>query len=378
MTQPEGYCAEGFEGVRDAFVQNFASGDEVGASACVVHDEKVVVDLWAGAANPQGDPWQQDTIVNVYSTTKTMAALCMLMLADRGMIAFDAPVARYWPEFAQNGKEGVLVQHVMSHSAGLSGFDSRVEIEELYDWDRICKKLAAQAPWWEPGTASGYHALTQGYLQGEILRRVDGRTLGTFFKDEVAAPLKIDFHIGLDARHDHRVGEMVPPQVQLDNDSGTGDAIAARTFRSFSLPGRAPETRAWRDAEIPAAGGFGNARAVARVHAALAAGGALGGVRLMSSETAEVARQRQTNGKDLVLGVWMLFGLGFGLMNPRIPFTPSPGAYYWGGWGGSITVVDPDTRTSIGYVMNKMGESTLGDKRSARIIDATYSALANL
>jgi len=374
--QPEGNCADRFEGVKDAFVQNFACGDEVGASVCVVHDEKVVVDLWAGAANPQGDPWQQDTIVNVYSTTKTMAAVCMLMLADRGMIAFDAPVARYWPEFAQNGKEGVLVQHVMSHSAGLSGFDSRVELEELYDWDRICNKLAAQAPWWEPGTASGYHALTQGYLQGEILRRVDGRTLGTFFKEEIADPLKIDFHIGLDTQHDHRVGEMVPPQVQLDDDSGTGKNIAARTFRSFSLTGREPQKRAWRAAEIPAAGGFGNARAVARVHAALAAGGALDGVRLMSSETTDLARQQQTNGKDLVLGVWMLFGLGFGLMNPRIPFTPSPGAYYWGGWGGSIAVVDPDTRTSIGYVMNKMGESTLGDKRSARLIDATYSALA--
>ncbi len=166
MTEPQGYCANGFEAVRDAFQENFATNGELGASACVVHDGQVVVDLWGGSSGPNGEPWQKDTIVNVYSTTKTMAAVCMLMLADRGLIEFDAPVARYWPEFAQNGKEGVLVRHVMSHSAGLAGFDSRVEIEELYNWDDICSRLARQAPWWEPGTASGYHAITQGYLQG--------------------------------------------------------------------------------------------------------------------------------------------------------------------------------------------------------------------
>ena len=200
MIEPQGYCADAFAGVREAFIANFAAYDELGASACVVHDGEVVVDLWGGSAGPSGEPWQKDTIVNVYSTTKTMAAVCMLMLADRGLIDFDAPVARYWPEFAQNGKEGVLVRHVMSHSAGLSGFDSRVAIEDLYNWDDICGRLARQAPWWEPGTASGYHAITQGYLQGEILRRVDGRSLGTFFREEVATPLNVDFHIGLDAQ----------------------------------------------------------------------------------------------------------------------------------------------------------------------------------
>ena len=375
MMELQGYCADAFAAVGEAFQENFATGEELGASACVVHDGQVVVDVWGGSAAPSGAPWQQDTIVNVYSTTKTMAAVCLLMLADRGLIEFDAPVARYWPEFAQNGKEGVLVRHVMSHSAGLAGFDSRVEIEELYDWDAICDRLARQAPWWEPGTASGYHAITQGYLQGEILRRVDGRSLGAFFRDEVATPLKVDFHIGLDARHDGRVGEMVPPATTMDQMPGDPDSVATRTFRSAALTGREPQTRAWRAAEIPAAGGIGNARAVARVHGALAAGGTLDGVRLMAPETVELARRRQTNGKDLVLGVWMLFGLGFGLMNPRIPFTPSPGAFYWGGWGGSIAVVDPDTRTSIAYVMNRMGESTLGDQRSARIIAATYHSL---
>ena len=313
MMELQGYCADEFAAVGEAFQENFATGEELGASACVVHDGKVVVDVWGGSAAPSGEPWQQDTIVNVYSTTKTMAAVCLLMLADRGLIEFDAPVARYWPEFAQNGKEGVLVRHVMSHSAGLAGFDSRVEIEELYDWDAICARLARQAPWWEPGTSSGYHAITQGYLQGEILRRVDGRSLGTFFRDEVAGPLKADFHIGLDARHDARVGEMVPPATTMDQMPGDPDSVATRTFRSAALTGREPQTRAWRAAEIPAAGGIGNARAVARVHGALAAGGALDGVRLMAPETVELARRRQTNGKDLVLGVWMLFGTGLWL-----------------------------------------------------------------
>ena len=375
MMESQGYCVDEFEAVRDAFQENFATGDELGASVCVVHDGKVVVDLWGGHSAPSGEPWQKDTIVNVYSTTKTMAAVCMLMLADRGLVDFDVPVARYWPEFAQNGKEGVLVRHVMSHSAGLAGFDSRVEIEELYNWDDICSRLARQAPWWEPGTASGYHAITQGYLQGEILRRVDGRSLGTFFHEEIATPLNVDFHIGLATQHDDRAGEMVPPMATMDQISDDPDSVATRTFRSAALTGREPQTRAWRAAEIPAAGGIGNARAVARVHGAIAAGGALDGVRLMAPETVAMARQQQTNGKDLVLGVWMLFGMGFGLMNPRNPFTPSPGAFYWGGWGGSIAVVDPDTRTSIAYVMNRMGESTLGDQRSAGIIQATYASL---
>ena len=375
MMEPQGYCADDFAAVREAFQENFATDGELGASACVVHDGEVVVDLWGGSSAPSGEPWQEDTIVNVYSTTKTMAAVCMLLLSDRSLIEFDAPVARYWPEFAQNGKEGVLVRHVMSHSAGLAGFDSRVEIEELYDWDGICGSLARQAPWWEPGTASGYHALTQGYLQGEILRRVDGRSLGTFFREEVATPLQVDFHIGLDGRHDGRVGEMVPPATTMDQIPGDPDSIATRTFRSAALTGREPQTRAWRAAEIPAAGGIGNARAVARVHGALAAGGALDGVRLMAPETVAMAGRQQTSGKDLVLGVWMLFGMGFGLMNPRRPLTPSPGAFYWGGWGGSLAVVDPDTRTAIAYVMNRMGESTLGDQRSARIIKATYASL---
>ena len=197
-----GRYESGFEPVRDAFAANFDAGLELGASVAVTHDGEPVVDLWAGDASPDGTPWAEDTIVNVYSTTKTMAAICVLVLVDRGDIDLSAPVAKYWPEFSQNGKENVLVSHVMSHSSGLSGFDPPIEkVEELYDWVGITERLAAQAPWWEPGTASGYHAVTQGYLQGEIVRRVTGCSIGTFFRDDIAGPLGADFHIGLDPAH---------------------------------------------------------------------------------------------------------------------------------------------------------------------------------
>ncbi len=199
MTQIHGTVAPGFESVRDTFAANFAKGLESGASVAVTQNGVFVADLWAGDADPDGQPWQQDTLVNVYSTTKTMTAMSVLILADRGLIDLTAPVARYWPEFGQNGKQQITVSQVMSHSAGLAGFSPALEsIEQLYDWDGICSRLAAMAPWWEPGSVSGYHALTQGYLQGEIVRRVDGRSIGRFFREEIAQPLGADFHIGLD------------------------------------------------------------------------------------------------------------------------------------------------------------------------------------
>ena len=299
-----GTCDDAFGPVRDAFVGNFDQGNEVGASVAVTHHGRSVVDLWAGDADQAGRPWEQDTIVNVYSTTKTMAATCVLMLADRGEIDLDAPVADLWPEFGANGKEGVLVRHVMSHSAGLSGFEPAITATDLYDWDRVCELLAAQAPWWEPGAKSGYHAITQGYLQGELVRRATGRSVGTYFREEVAGPLGADFHIGLPASEDHRVADLVPPDLSAA--LGTGaiqpDTLAARTLLSCPLDATEPRTRAWRGAEIPAAGGTGNARSVARVHSVLACGGEVDGVRLMSADGVERILEEQISGTDGVLG----------------------------------------------------------------------------
>jgi CubicO group peptidase (beta-lactamase class C family) len=375
--ETQGLCRPGFEAVKEAFETNFSKGLEVGASVAVTLEGQPVVDLWKGDADPRGTPWAKDTLVNVYSTTKTMAAFCVLVLADRGEVDLHAPVADYWPEFAQNGKQAVRVSHVMSHSAGLAGFDPPLEaVEELYDWDAICARLAAQAPWWEPGTRSGYHAITQGYLQGEIVRRVSGRSIGCFFREEIAEPLSADFHIGLDPAHDDRVGELVPPSTGLADTASDPDSIAARTFAGAPLTGSEPQTAAWRRAEIPAAGGIGNARSVARVHSALACGGSVDGVRLLSEAGVERILEEQTRGEDLVLGAPLVFGMGFGLNDATFPISPNPRAFFWGGWGGSLAIIDLDARISIAYVMNRMEADLLGDLRGGSIAGAVYASLA--
>ena len=373
-----GTCDPAFEAVRDAFALNFEEGLEVGASVSATRDGEKLVDLWAGEAQQGGAAWQEDTIVNVYSTTKTMAGTCLLMLSDRGELDFDAPVAKYWPGFERNGKEGVLVKHVMSHSAGLSGFDPPIRnAAELYDWDGICERLAAQEPWWKPGDGSGYHAMTQGYLQGEILRRITGRSIGTFFREEIAEPLGADFHIGLDAKHDARVGELVPPGVALGGgEDADPDSIAVRTLTSCDLKATEPRTREWRGAEIPAAGGTGNARSVARVHSALACGGTVDGVRLMSEAGVERVMEEQCIGTDRVMLAPLRFGMGFGLTSELFPLGLNPRTFFWGGWGGSIAVVDLDARTSVAYVMNKMDPNLLGDPRGVRVVGAFYESLA--
>ena len=370
-----GDCKENFEPVREAFANNFDQDLELGASVCVTVDGESVVDLWAGDADPQGTPWKNDTIVNVYSTTKTMAALCVLMLADRGEVDLDAPVAKYWPEFAQNGKENVLVRHVMSHSSGVSGFDPPISPEQLYDWDGITAQLASQPAWWEPGTASGYHSLTQGYLQGEIVRRVTGDSLGTFFRKEVSEPLGPDFHIGLAPAHDSRVGELIPPTRPPATQETKLDSIAMRTLMSCDLDATEPQTRAWRAAEIPAAGGIGNARSVGRIHSALACHGTVDGVRILSPAGVDVILEEQTKGIDHVFGIPMRFGMGFGLNSEAFPISPNPRSFFWGGWGGSLAIIDLDARLTISYVMNRMAADLLGDLRGSRIAGATYLAL---
>lgn len=375
--ETQGFCDSTFEGVKQAFAANFDKGKELGASVAVTVDGQPVVDLWAGDADPQGTPWSRDTLVNVYSTTKTMAAFCVLILADRGEIDLHAPVADYWPEFAANGKEGVTVAHVMSHSAGLSGFDPPLkEAAELYDWEGICARLAAQAPWWEPGSVSGYHAITQGYLQGEIVRRVSGRSIGRFFREEIAEPLGADFHIGLDPSHDSRVGELIPPKVGLGGAGQDPDSIAGRTLSGAPLDATEPQTSAWRRAEIPAAGGIGNARSIARIHSALACGGSVDGVSLLSEAGVARILEEQTRGQDLVLGTPIVFGMGFGLNDPSFPISPNPRAFFWGGWGGSLAVIDLDARVSIAYAMNRMEADLMGDLRGGTIAGAVYAALA--
>ena len=373
----QGFTQDRYADVRTAFEANLASGAEVGASFCATLEGETVVDLWGGFADAAATrPWEQDTIVNVYSTTKTMTALTALLLADRGELDFDAPVARYWPEFAANGKADIKVSHLMAHSAGLSGWKEPVTTEDLYDWERVCTLLAAQAPLWEPGTAPGYHAITQGYLVGEVVRRITGKSLGTVFREEIAAPLGADFHIGLPASEDARVGELIaPPKGQAAGD-GQQTEIQKISFNNPVIDVSATRTRAWRGAEIPAAGGTGNARAVAEIHTILANGGVAKGKRFLSEAGCRKALELQIEGPDLVLGAPARFGLGFGLGGGAVPLPNLEDSMYWGGYGGSIIMIDMKARTTLSYVMNKMAGTTTGDMRAFSLAMACWAAWA--
>jgi CubicO group peptidase (beta-lactamase class C family) len=376
MVEVHGTCDPRFERVRAAFAGNFDKGLDVGASVAVTLRGEPVVDLWAGARNDAGAPWERDTIVNVYSTTKTMTALCALILADRGEIDFYAPVAKYWPEFAANGKENVQVRHLMSHTAGLPGWDTPITVEDLYNWDKVTSLLAAQKPWWEPGTASGYHAITQGNLVGEVVRRVSGKSLGQFFKDEVAGPLGADFHIGLDAKEDGRVADLIPPETVAGAMAADPTTIPGRVFRWPVMNALDSRTRGWRDAEIPAGNGHGNARSIARVHSVLANGGEAWGKRLLSAKGCETIFDEQINGTDLVLGMPRRHGIGFGLNSPATPIGPNRRTCYWGGWGGSLALIDFDARLVVAFAMTKMNSTTTGDMRTVALSQAVYESLA--
>src|SRR5438128_156563 len=382
MTAPtiHGRCDPRFAAVRDAFAANFAARREVGASFAATVGGELVVDLWGGWADAATTrPWERDTIVNVYSTTKAMTALCAHILVDRGELDLDAPVARYWPEFAQAGKEPITTRHLLTHSAGLAALRRSLPTEALYDWTRMVEALAAETPWWEPGSAHGYHAITYGYLVGEVVRRITGKTLGTFLREEVTAPLGADFHIGLAPSEDARVAEMVPPSAAetaadpspaLDPQSVSGRALSNPPLRAEFA--NRPE---WRRAEIPAANGHGNARSVARVMAALACGGRLGGVRLLGEQTIAKAIEEQRYGKDLVLGFTLRWGVGFKLTSRELPLGPNPRTFGHGGWGGSLGFADLDARVSWAYIMNKMSPGTTGDTRAAGILAALYGSL---
>lgn len=374
MAEIHGTCDERFGAARDAFAANFDKNFDVGACVAVYLDGEPVIDLWGGHADAEKTrPWERDTIINVWSTTKTMTFLAALLLADRGEIGLDEPVARYWPEFAANGKDGVLVRHLMAHTSGLPGWDEKLEGDDLYDWEKLTSLLAAQAPWWEPGSASGYHAISQGYLIGEVVRRVTGQSFGTFFRREIAEPLGADFHVGTPAEHDDRVALVIPPGKPPRPE--VMPPFLVKTITNPFLNFKQAWDVAWRRAEIPAAGGHGNARSVAAVQSVLSCGGEARGVRLFSEATARRVLEEQAYGPDLVLGDHLRFGIGYGLNAPQWPMGRGQAIAFWGGAGGSVIVNDLDRRLTFAYVMNTMRHGTVGDERSAAILDAVYDAL---
>ena len=374
-----------FKRVKDEFAANFATRGEVGAAVAITLDNRPVVDLWAGFADrAKTKPWTRNTIVNVWSTTKGPAAMCLHRLAEEGRLDLDARVSSYWPEFAQAGKEKVPVTYLLNHKAGLPAIKATIPDEMLYDWEAMTSALAAHTPWWEPGTRHGYHAFTYGYLIGEVLRRITGKTLGTYFREEFAAPLSLDFHIGLDAKDDERVAQMIgadpPPPGQTtlfteafkDPESVSSKALAnpASLMKVKTI-----NTREWRGAEIAAANGHGTARALARLYGALACGGEVDGVHVLSAESiaAMLHRAVQWRGRGAVAAD--AFQSRLYAAEPGMAHGRNPRNFGHSGAGGSLAYADPDARIGFAYVMNKMRQDQILDTRAAALVDAMYASL---
>ncbi|MCC6474865.1 MAG: beta-lactamase family protein [Burkholderiales bacterium] len=365
-----------FAAVRDIFTDNFARGLELGACVAVTVDGKPVVDLWGGYADPGFErPWQENSIVCMMSVSKAVSALCVWMLADRGRIDIDAPVARYWPEFAQSGKEDLKIRHVMDHRAGMAVITEPVPRGSVYDAALITAALARQPCAWKPGEDAGYHVLTQGFLLAELVRRVSGATLGEFFRREFGAPLGLDYHIGLKPEEIARCAEFhMPPSCHLRSVIREAKGKDGVFWQPLS-PDEDFNSPRWRAAEIPSANGHGNARAVARLYGAIARGGTLEGVKLMSPEVIARMSAEQHNLKERYLGRHYHQALGVVLnTKPNAWMGPNPRAFGHQGAGGAIGFADPDARVGFAYAMNRFHEDVTVPTRAA-MIEAVYEAL---
>ncbi|SFF01504.1 serine hydrolase domain-containing protein [Blastococcus tunisiensis] len=375
MAEVHGTCDERFAGVRDALAAQL-DGDELGASVAVDLDGETVVDVWGGHRDEERTtPWTQDTIVNGWSTTKCVLNLAALMLVERGELDLDAPVGDYWPEFSANGKKHVLVRHLMAHTSGLSGWEPPFTVRDMYDWPTATERLAQQRPWWEPGTAAGYHAATQGFLVGEVIRRITNKTFRKFVADEIAGPLGADFQVGARERDRDRIAPVVAPPREEPPADVDPASIAVRTFTAPVMSVKATTTPEWRAADLGALNGHSNARGLLDVLRVLSLGGTAGGVRLLSARTVERVFDVQADGTDLVLEAPFTWGIGYCLGSPAVPYVPAGRTFFWGGWGGSLAVMDLDRRLTITYLMNRMAPGLLGSTRSEAYVRAVYAAL---
>jgi CubicO group peptidase (beta-lactamase class C family) len=377
MTAPiGGSVALGFERVMDAFAANFAEQGDVGAAVCAYLDGEVVVDLWGGLADPStGRPWQRDTPVVVFSLTKGATVICILRLAERGLLDIDAPVADVWPEFAESGKEAIPVRWVLSHRAGVAAVDAPVTFDDVLGWDGVVSAIARQRPFWEPGTRHGYHVRTFGWILGEVVRRCTGQSVGKMFADEIAGPLGLDFWIGLPEELEPSLARVIPPDPAED-----AAAMAVAESTDDTLFGKAAKgpgdlfayderwnTRPFHAAEMPSSSGITNARAVARMYAATV--GDVDGIRLLAEETIRAASVVQSDGMDEVLGWPTKVGLGFALPPFLGPECPA-GSFGHGGAGGSLGFADPDSRLGFGYVTSRMKLGTAAQERASALLRA--------
>jgi CubicO group peptidase (beta-lactamase class C family) len=376
MTQIQGTCDPRFHHVRALLDKYIESGEETGASITIDIEGKEVVDIWGGYADKERTkPWEKDTIVNVFSCTKMITSLAVLMLVDRGLIDVNERVSHYWPEFEQNGKQDVLVRHLLSHTSGVSGWEEPLSTEDLYDVDKSTAMLARQAPWWTPGTASGYHALCQGHLLGELVKRVSGKSLREFVDTEIAGPLGADFQIGAAERTWNRISPLIPPDVPGTAPEFEEGSVQAKTLLNPPFDAKPANTEPWRQAEIGAANGHANSRSLARILSAITLGGTTQGKKLLSEDTIKLIFQEQANGKDLVLGLPIRLGIGFGLTpSQALPWIHEGNICFWGGWGGSTVIMDLDKRMTIAYAMNKMGSALVSSDRAEAYGKAIYQA----
>jgi CubicO group peptidase (beta-lactamase class C family) len=375
-----GACDPRFTPVRDAFVANFTERGDVGAAVTVAVGGRVVVDLWGGWADAaRRRPWERDTLVNAFSVTKGLTTVCVLQLVGRGLLDLDARMARYWPEFARDGKETITLRQVLSHQAGLPAVRDPLPDGAMLDWDAMVRALERQTPWWDPGAMHGYHVNTFGYLVGEVVRRVSGTTVGSLLRAHVAEPLGADVHIGLPASEHHRVAEFLwPAYAPLPERPASGEDELMRWSAYWNPPGLSGagwvNSAAWRAAEIPSTNGHATARGVARVYAALARGGAIDGVRILDRPVLDAAVCEQVSGHDRVLQRPSRFAVGFQLTQPERPLGPNPGGFGHFGTGGSLGFCDPDADVAFGYVMNDLGPRWQNPRNKA-LIDAVYASL---
>lgn len=361
-----------FQPLVDILDQQLDNGYDLGSSLAVAVDGEVVTDVWGGWSDEaKTRPWEADTVTNVWSTTKTMTALAALHLMDQGKLSPTDKVAAHWPEFAAGGKADIEVRHLMSHTSGVSAWAQPVTTDDVLDDEKATSMLAAQAPWWEPGSASGYHALNQGHLVGEVIRRIDGRGLKQYFAEEIAGPLDADFTIGSPPENHGRISNVVaPPPLPLPPDLDP-ESVMFKTFTGPLPDAEIAHTDAWRAATIGAANGHGNARSVAKIQAVVSNGGASGGVQILSPDTIERIFDEQSHGVDQVLMVPVRFGLGYCLAAADNPVGVTTGKKcFWGGWGGSIVLNDLDNRITLTYMMNRMQEGLVGNETSMALINA--------
>ncbi len=371
MVQINGTSDPRFSALADEFARNFTERGDVGASLSLVVDGQPVVDLWGGTLDAAATrPWGADSVVNVWSTTKAVNALCFALLVDRGLCAYDDPVVRWWPEFGVRGKDGVTIAQLLSHQAGLCSFSEPAVVEDFYDQPRAAARLAAQAPFWPPGSRSGYHAISIGVLAGELFRRITGQSLGGFIGDTLAAPLGLDLTLGLPVSEEPRRAEMIaPPELATSNMTTDLNPSQVAAYLNPVIEPLLPNTPAWRACELSSANGFSNARSLARLFGALATG------ELISAGTLAAATTERISGVDEVLGVPARWGAGF-LLNTDSLYGPEAKAFGHSGWGGSFVVVDPVRRTALAYAMNRMGTDLVGDPRDMALIAAAYQGLA--